>query len=75
MPRSLTANDLVPLVACLAPQERIRFLRLITFRLSSAETADAYGMLPPARDEFANDEEPLAWDAGGWGTFEEAEST
>ena len=66
MSKPLTADDLLPLVACLEPQERIRLLRLITLRPSIADTADAYRILPPARDEFTGDEEPLAWDAGGW---------
>ena len=66
MSKPLTADDLLPLVACLEPQERIRLLRLIALRPSSTDTADAYRILPPARDEFTSDEEPLAWDARGW---------
>ena len=65
MSKPLTADDILPLVACLAPQERIRLLRLIALRPSSAN-ADAYQVLPPSRDEFSTDEEPLAWDAEGW---------
>ena len=30
-----------------------------------ADTA-AYQSLPPTRDEFSTDEEPLAWEADGW---------
>jgi hypothetical protein len=66
MSKPLTADDLLPLVACLEPHERIRLLQLIALRPSGADTADAYRILPPARGEFTNDEEPLAWDAGGW---------
>ena len=64
MSKSLTADDVVPLVACLTPQERVRLLRLIT----SPPGADApiYRAAPPAYDEFSADEEPLAWDAEGW---------
>ena len=64
MPKPLTANDILPLVASLTPQERVRLLRLIT----SPPGADApvYRSVPPARDEFSTDEEPLAWDAEGW---------
>ena len=66
MSKPLTADDLLPLVACLEPEERIRFLRLITLRPSDADAAHAYRIAPPAHDEFTNDDEPLAWDAGGW---------
>ena len=64
MPKSLTADDILPLVASLTPQERVRLLRLIT----SPPAADApvYRSVPRARDEFSTDEEPLAWDAEGW---------
>ena len=64
MAKPLTADDVLPLVACLAPQERVRLLRLIT----SPPGADVsiYRSVPPAHDEFSTDEEPLAWDAEGW---------
>lgn len=35
-------------------------------RLISASDAAVYQSLPPARNEFSTDEEPLAWDADGW---------
>jgi hypothetical protein len=66
MSKPLTADDLLPLVACLEPQERIRLLRLIALRPSSTDIADAYRILPPSRNEFTNDEYPLVWDAEGW---------
>ena len=64
MSKRLTADDLLPLVACLPPQERVRLVRLIT----SPPGADAamYGSVPPASHEFSTDDEPLAWDATGW---------
>jgi hypothetical protein len=64
MPKPLTAEDIIPLVACLTPQERVRLLRLIT----SPPGADAavYRSAPPAHEEFSTDEEPLAWDTEGW---------
>lgn len=34
-------------------------------RLVPADSA-VYKSMPPARDEFSNDEDPLAWDADGW---------
>lgn len=65
MPKPLTADDIIPLVACLTPRERARLLRLIGSR--SVSDAAAYEALPPAPDEFsANGEDPLAWDAEGW---------
>lgn len=64
MPKALTADDILPLVACLTAQERVRLLRLV----ASSAGADAaiYGSVPPGPDEFSTDEEPLAWDAEGW---------
>lgn len=64
MPKALTADDILPLVASLTPQERVRLLRLI----ASPQGADApvYRSVPPSRDEFSLDDEPLAWDAEGW---------
>ena len=64
MPKPLTADDIFPLVASLTPQERVCLLRLI----ASPQGADAlvYRSVPPSRDEFSADEEPLAWDAEGW---------
>ena len=35
-------------------------------RIVPAADAAIYQSLPPARDEFSTDEEPLAWDTGGW---------
>ena len=64
MPQPLTANDLLPLVARLAPGERDRLVRLI--EATSERDASVYGMTPPKRDEFSSDEEPLAWDSEGW---------
>jgi hypothetical protein len=64
MPKTLTADDILPLVASLTARERVRLLRLI----ASPQGADAsvYGSVPPLRDEFSADDEPLAWDAEGW---------
>ncbi|HXP85197.1 MAG TPA: hypothetical protein VN841_10780 [Bryobacteraceae bacterium] len=64
MAKALTADDILPLVASLTPQERVRLLRLMT----SPKGADApvYQSLPPSGDEFSTDDEPLAWEAEGW---------
>jgi hypothetical protein len=64
MARALTADDILPLVASLTPQERVRLLRLIT--LPQEADASVYRSVPPSRDEFSADDEPLAWDAEGW---------
>ncbi len=64
MPKALTADDILPLVASLTLEERVRLLRLI----AAPQGADApvYRSVPPSRDEFSADEEPLAWEAEGW---------
>ena len=64
MAKTLTADDILPLVASLTPQERVRLLHLIAS--SQGEDAAVYRSTPPSRDEFSADEEPLAWDGGGW---------
>ena len=35
-------------------------------RLVPAADANVYQSLPPGRDEFSTDEQPLAWEAEGW---------
>lgn len=65
MAKPLTADDILPLVACLTPQERLRLVRLISVRRGAGD-GDAYRALPPSHEEFSSDEEPLSWDAEGW---------
>ena len=65
MAKPLNADDILPLVACLTPQERLRLLRLISVR-PGADDREAYRALPPTGEEFASTEEPLAWDSEGW---------
>ena len=65
MAKPLNADDILPLVACLTPQERLRLLRLITVR-PGADDKEAYRGLLPTGEEFSSDEEPLAWDSEGW---------
>ena len=64
MPRPLTADDIIRLAASLPTEERVRLLRLIA--LPQGTDAQVYQSVPPSRDEFSADEEPLAWDAEGW---------
>jgi len=42
----------------------MRLLRLMA--MPQGKDASVYRSLPPSRDEFSADEEPLAWDADGW---------
>ena len=65
MAKPLTADDILPLVACLTPQERLRLLRVISIR-AGANEGDVYRILPPRREEFSGEEELLSWDAEGW---------
>jgi hypothetical protein len=60
----LTANDLLPLVARLAPQERKRLLTLL--QQAGERDATIYQMSPPKAGEFNSEDESLAWDADGW---------
>jgi hypothetical protein len=64
MARALTADDIIPLIAILAPEERERLIRLISSRQD--KDASLYGAERPAHEEFSADEESLAWDADGW---------
>ncbi|MFN0171127.1 MAG: hypothetical protein ACKV22_32320 [Bryobacteraceae bacterium] len=64
MARLLRAEDLLPLVASLTPPERVRLLRLIA--LPRGGDASVYRAVPPSREEFSTDEDPLGWDAEGW---------
>lgn len=67
MSHTLTAEDLLPLVARLDPRERPRLVRLI--EVAAERDAAAYLAMPVREDEFGTDEEPLAWEAEGWGTL------
>ena len=65
MPKVLIAEDVLPLVESLSPEERLRLLRLIGTR-PATDDRQAYGAAPPRDEEFSTDEEPLSWDAEGW---------
>lgn len=64
MSQPLTANDLLPLVARLAPGERRRLAQLIS--ATSERDATMYAATPVRQDEFTSDEQSLGWDADGW---------
>ncbi len=63
MPASLTADDILPLIAKLSDKERGRLLRLVRRHGSDAE---AYTAQPVGDDELSSDEDPLSWDSDGW---------
>jgi hypothetical protein len=65
MQKHLSAEDLIPLVDCLSPDERLRLLRFITVRPAAGDQ-EAYLALPPRSREFSSDDDLLAWDADGW---------
>jgi hypothetical protein len=67
MPRLLTADDIIPLVASLTDTERIRLLRWIAS--PHGTDASVYAAAPPAGDEFSGDDDPIAWEADGWEEF------
>jgi hypothetical protein len=65
MANELKADDILPLIAKLSPEERLRLLRLA---LGQGKTdARAYALQPPRDDEFSSDEDGLSWEADGWG--------
>lgn len=65
----VTADDILPLVVSLTPQERIRLFRLIA-EDSTINDSETYRSAPPQQEEFGADEEPLAWEADGWEEFD-----
>ena len=67
MPRTLTAADIIPLVASLPDVERRKLLKWIALPYST--DASAYSAVPPLCDDFLDSEEPLAWEADGWDEF------
>jgi hypothetical protein len=64
MASQLRADDIVPLIAALTPQERARLLRLIV--RPQGDDASLYDAMPAAKEEFSSDEEPLAWEGDEW---------
>lgn len=65
MGKSMTAEEVLPLIAKLTPRERLRLLRLMTAD-TDLDAALEYGALTPQPDEFSTDLEPLSWEAEGW---------
>jgi hypothetical protein len=68
MANELKADDVLPLIAKLSPDERRRLFRLA---LGQQRTdAQAYAANPPRDDEFSSDEDHLSWGAEGWENIE-----
>ena len=65
MAKSVTVEEILPLVAGLTPADRARLLRMISSS-ASVSAAAAYAAVPPGADEFSSDEDPLAWESEGW---------
>ena len=72
MDAPFTAKDLWPLVLKLPHDEQVRLAKLAlrAAALAGASDAEAYRSSPPAAEEFASDEDPLAWEAEGWEPFD-----
>lgn len=69
MPRPLTADDLLPMIAKLSTEERRRLLHHLVPRPAKGTDAEMIGAQPARSEELTNDCDALAWDAGGWENF------
>ena len=58
IPSLLTVDEIVPLIEALTPEERVRLLRLIASQ--PGDDPALYRAMPPAKEEFSPDEDPLA---------------
>ena len=74
METPLQAKDLWPLVQKLSHDEQVRLAKLALGAASRAPGNDtaAYEAAPPCPGEFDSDDEPLAWEAEGWESVDEA---
>lgn len=71
----VTVEDLLPLVAKLTLDERIRLAQLALEVADSEERegpAEVYRIAPVQGHEVADGEDPLAWEAEGWEDVERA---
>jgi hypothetical protein len=68
MVKRITPDDIIPLIASLTTQERVRLIRMISGQ-PRADDAAVYGAAPTSENKFGGDEEPLAWEGEGWETF------
>jgi hypothetical protein len=64
MANELTADDILPLIAKLSPEERRRLFFLV---LGQDRTdAQVYDAQPPRNEEFTSDEDLLSWEGKCW---------
>ena len=69
MAQSLTADDLLPLVAKLPRDEQVRLAQLVLRAARDAKRdAVAYRAAPVQPDEFSSDDESASWEGDGWET-------
>jgi len=71
METPLTAQDLWPLLLKLPHDEQLRLAKLALYAASGGgrEDARAYQAAPPAENEFAIADNPLAWEGEGWDKY------
>jgi hypothetical protein len=68
MNTTLTAEDLWPLVQKLPHDEQVRLAKLALMAAARGPDGDreAYRAAPPTTEEFASEDDALAWEAEGW---------
>lgn len=66
---AMNADDILPLIAGLPLEERVRLIHMVT-QLGGGNDGARYDVFPPRGDEFSTEEEPLAWEAEGWEEFD-----
>ncbi len=62
----LRAEDLLPLIAKLPREQRVRLARLVLAAASSGDDRAAYAAHPVAPGELADDDDAIAWEGDGW---------
>jgi hypothetical protein len=65
----VVATDILPLVAKLSPEERLRLAKLALLVRPGQPLpcdSDLYRATPVPDDEFGDASDPLAWEADGW---------
>jgi hypothetical protein len=68
MSNGLTARAIWPLVLKLSHNERVQLAKL-ALKAAAMDDAAAYRAAPEGTDEFASEDDPLAWEGEGWEEF------
>ena len=68
----MRAEDLLPLVAKLPREQRVRLARLAIASAAAGDDAAAHAAHPVDPDEVTSDDEALSWDGEGWDEFAQA---